>query len=42
MNASSPVLAVRLVSVLTIQGNTFSFLNACAASEAHGHGGTVG
>lgn len=42
MNAVSPVLAIRIVYVGTICGNAFSFLNAYAASEAHGHGGPVG
>ena len=42
MNALSPVLAIRIVSVLTIRGKTFSFVNAYATSEAHGHAVTVG
>lgn len=42
MNALSPVLSIRIIYVVTIRGNAFSFLNAYAASEAHGHAGPVG
>lgn len=42
MNALSPVLAIRIVHVVRIRGNAFSFLNAYVASEAHGHAGPVG